>query len=281
MARVAVIILNWNGLELTNRCLESLQHGTLIPERITVLDNGSKQNEAEDLRQRWGNFIQCERSETNLGFTGGNNLVMQRLLNEHKFDYIILLNQDAQVDPYCISKLVDYLDNTPSVAVAGPLVLNADKKTIQSCGAKISWLTGKVVSLYQNLPAGTQPSEPILVDSVIGCCWCVRTTALQRVGLFDDRYFAYYEEVDWAVRATAQQWQLAAVPQAVAFHDKSAGFRTFLNVRNMAWFMRRHAQVWQLFIFFCYFWTIFMIERLRKGSPKKELLTAAKAGWWL
>lgn len=281
MARVAVIILNWNGLTLTNQCLESLSQSTLAPERIFVLDNGSEMNETEALRQRWGDKIQCERSETNLGFAGGNNFVMQRLLDEQRFDYFVLLNQDAQVDRYCISKLVDYLDNTPTVAVAGPLVLNGDKKTIQSCGADISWLTGKITSRYQNLPPGTQPSEPFIVDSVIGCCWCVRTSVLRTVGLFDDRYFAYYEEVDWAVRATLLHWLLAVVPQAVAIHDKTAEFRTFLNVRNMVWFMRKHATVWQLFIFFCYFWTIFMIERLRKGSQWKELLTAAKAGWWL
>jgi len=282
-SRLTVSILNWNGLELTRQCLRSLLVSTVVPDKIIVLDNGSDQNEAAVLRTEFSTHpVTILRSETNLGFAGGNNYVIKQLQTETPaetaYDYIMLLNQDATVEPKAIQQLIAYLDTQPNIAVAGPLVLNPTG-TIQSCGADINRWTGKIISRKQNQTRNTAPAAPELVDCVIGNCFVMRTSALNSLGLLDEQYFAYYEEADWCRRATAAGKNCAVVPSAIIQHSKSGGFRTYLVTRNMIWFQKRYATAPQLVGFFIYFWGYFIFERLKKGSPLSDLIRAAKDGW--
>ncbi|EKD76185.1 MAG: glycosyl transferase family protein, partial [uncultured bacterium] len=142
--RVAVSILNWNGLNLTKQCVRNLLASTVLPDTIMVLDNGSSANEAVYLQKNFTAPVTVLRSATNLGFAGGNNYVINRLREMGSYDYIVLLNQDALVQPDCLEKIVNYLEAQPTVAVAGPLVLNTNG-TIQSCGADIHRWSGKII----------------------------------------------------------------------------------------------------------------------------------------
>ncbi|MBI2415382.1 MAG: glycosyltransferase family 2 protein [Candidatus Kerfeldbacteria bacterium] len=276
MAKVAVLILNWNGWQWTEQAIRSVQASRDATLDIVVLDNGSITNEAVVLKKIFP-AITIERSETNLGFAGGNNYLFKKLLPDNHYDFFLLLNQDATVDPACIARLVAYSQNQPRVAVVGPTVYQSNSRVIQSVGADINFFTGKVISRYRG--DTTPPAQPAVVASVIGNCWLVRTAALQALGYFDDRYFAYYEEVAWCVRANRAGWQCVAIPAASAYHAKAGGFRTYWNVRNMIWFERQYASGWQRFYFRIYFWVKFFPERLVKGSPWKELWRASRDGW--
>jgi GT2 family glycosyltransferase len=287
--RFAVSILNWNGVALTRDCLRSVLDSRLQPSTVMVLDNGSRLNEAEVLQrefriaapaattQRTTPRVLVERSDTNLGFARGHNAVLAALAPDH-YDYIILLNQDAVVDTDCFDKLLTYLEANPQVAVAGPLVLNTDG-TVQSCGADLKRWSGKVVSRYQGETPTTVPTEPSYVDVVIGNCFVLRRKALEKIGQLDERFFAYYEEADWCLRAQQAAWQCAVVPQAQIRHGKPAGFRTYLVVRNLIWFQKKHAGPVRLIFFFFYFWLYFIFERQRKGSYFGDLWKAANDGW--
>ncbi|EKD76002.1 MAG: hypothetical protein ACD_43C00261G0004, partial [uncultured bacterium] len=123
------------------------------------------------------------------------------------------------------------------------------------------------------------PAEPVLVDCVIGNCFVLRTSALDKIGLLDEKFFAYYEEADWCRRAQQAEYACAIVPSAIITHAKAGSWRTYLITRNMIWFQKRYANLAQLIFFWWYFWFYFIIERWRKGSTLSDLLRAARDGW--
>ncbi len=250
MERVAIIILNWNGLALTKVCVAGLlQHH--VPADIYILDNGSAQNEALALKQHFP-AIHIERSEVNLGFTGGNNYWLKRL--QPQYQYMVLLNQDTVVTGDFITPMLTVMDAQSDIAACGPT------------GGKISLWTGKVYSDQGN-------------DCIIGYCCMMRTSAIQKIGLLTEQYFAYYEEADWCWRAKQQGLRCHVVSTTTLQHLKSSSYRTYYNARNMVWFMKRFASPLRLSWFFCYYFSIFWIERLRKGSTVRDLWRAAYDGW--
>jgi GT2 family glycosyltransferase len=167
---------------------------------------------------------------------------------------------------------VQYLEQHPKTAVTGPVVYNEDS-TIQSAGASISLWTGKVRSHK------TLPTQPTPVDCIVGNCFMMRTQAIKEIGQLTEKYFAYYEEADWCLQAKQHGWNCVVVPMAKLTHAKANNFRTYFIARNMVWFMKKFASPLQLSYFFCYYFTIFFLERLKKGSHLADLIRASQAGW--
>lgn len=280
MEKIAIIILNWNGLDLTRECIRSILASTHRDCDIYVLDNGSTENEALYLEAEFRDAVFVHRSEINLGFAGGNNYVVNNLLPPKQYAYYLLLNQDTHIDPACIENLLGYMNEHPEVAVSGPLVLEPDQKTVQSFGADIDLGTGKIISRYKLRSIVEIPDAPESVDCIIGNCFMVRSEVVHDIGLFDEKYFAYYEEADWCIRARAKGFYCAVVPEAKIMHSKAGGFRTYLNVRNMIWFEKKFANKFQFMHFIVYFWFGFVPERIKKGSPIKEIFKGALHGWF-
>ncbi len=251
MEKVAIIILNWNGLALTTKCLEGLLSNHVSAD-LYILDNGSQENEAANLRTRFPT-VHVERSETNLGFTGGNNYWLKQLSGQ--YPYIILLNQDTEITGDIVSPLLAAMEADPLLAACGPT------------GAAISLWTGKV-----KRDAGS--------DCVVGYCVMLRSSVLQAIGELTEQYFAYYEEADWCLQAKQAGYHIQVVPLNSIQHLQNHQFRTYYIARNMVWFMKRFANPLQLTYFFCYYFTIFWVERIRKGSTFRDLLRAAQAGWY-
>lgn len=278
--KLAIIILNWNGINYTIASVEALLADPTCAADIYVLDNGSKTNEATILQKHFGAKITIERLDENLGFTGGNNYILRQLLPRKQYDYIVLLNQDTVVTAGCMKILTEYMDQESRVAVCGPLVIDSTTQTVQSCGATIQRWTGKIISRRQGQSPTAISSTPAPVDCVIGNCFMMRVTAIEQIGLLDNGYFAYYEEADWCIRAQKHGWQCAVVPQAVIQHAKAGGFKTYFITRNMIWFQKTHASVLQLIFFWCYFWLYYLPERLKKGSRWNDLWRGARDGWW-
>lgn len=278
--KLAIIILNWNGVDYTTASVAALLADPTCLADIYILDNGSTTDEAVILRERFGEKISVERLDKNLGFTGGNNYVMRQLLPRQQYDYIVLLNQDTVIAPGCMHTLTEYMNQAAKVAVCGPLVIDTTTQTVQSCGATIQRWTGKIISRQQGQPPTTIPVVPAEVDCVIGNCFMMRVAAIEQIGLLDNGYFAYYEEADWCVRAQQHGWQCAVVPQAVIQHAKAGGFKTYFITRNMIWFQKEHASLTQLIFFWGYFWLYYVPERIKKGSRWKDVWRGAHDGWW-
>lgn len=276
--KLAVCILNWNGIQYTTKCVESLLRSSSTDFDIHILDNGSTQDEAVQLQQQFSNRVSVTRNSTNLGFAEGYNHLL-RSIRDLGYSHYILLNQDALVDAHCISHLVEYARNHPKCAAIGPAVLNEQNATIQSVGARINLYTGKISSEHQGEPATVLANlSPHVVNVVLGNCMLISQEAWDMVGEFDSSYFAYYEEADWCMRAKLMNIDCHSVPTAIVTHSKAGGFRTYLVLRNMIWFVQKFASPWQRVVFFLYYWIV-VLERLKKGSPLREIIAATNDGW--
>jgi GT2 family glycosyltransferase len=219
---------------------------------VVVVDNGSTDGSPEHLAPLlsapWGELVQARR---NLGFTGGANLGL-RLAFERGADYAFLLNNDATVAPDCITKLVEAAEPRPEVGFVGPKILWAEEPDrVWSAGISIAWHRTTIES-HRNAPDDGRFDGCRIVQGLSGCALLVRRAVLERVGLLDERYFAYYEDLDWCLRARHAGFRCLYVGAARSSHVGSAtsdphtgrsqsAFLNYYAARNILLFMGTHA----------------------------------------
>ncbi len=249
---VSIIVVNWNGLADTRECLESLSRITYPGARVIVVDNGSREDEAHALRAEFPAF-EVVAAGANLGFTGGNNLGIGRALADGA-EYVLCLNNDTVVDPGFLEPLVAALEEDPRRALASShIFLHAEPERTWYFGASVSF---RAEMLPQGAPAwhlypeerGPFPDAPFETEVATGCVLLARADVLRELGGFDDRYFAYYEDVDLSLRAVKQGYVNVVVPASRVRHKvgRSTGGGMspgllFYSVRNAALLAEAHA----------------------------------------
>lgn len=218
--KLGVVVLNWNGKDVTPHCLDSLLRSSCPPEQIVVVDNASTDGSPDLIRGRYPQTVVI-RNDSNLGFAEGNNVGLRYLL-EHAFDLILVLNNDTIVDPDCLRELKRVAEAEPAAAYGATIYELSAPGRIWYGGGSISPLT--LDARHETAPAVID-STPRPTDFITGCCLMLRSDALRNIGLFDKDFFAYYEDVDWALRAKASGERLLHVPSATVRHDVSYSFR--------------------------------------------------------
>lgn len=216
--RVSVVIPTRDRCDDLADCLASVTALAPAARDILVVDNASADGTADLLRRRFPEVIPL-RMDSNTGFTGACNHGWQRA-RERGADAVLLLNDDAIVAPDLLGHLLDALDQEPDAAVVGPTIYFHDRPDLIWCaGGSIDWRRGRtnLLALYErdNGQLGTRPRR---VDFVSGCCLLARTSLFDRIGGLDPRFFAYYEEVEWCVRARRAGAAIYHVPAARAWH---------------------------------------------------------------
>ncbi|HEX5091315.1 MAG TPA: glycosyltransferase family 2 protein, partial [Burkholderiales bacterium] len=193
--KLGVVVLNWNGKDVTPRCLDSLYRSTRPPDLVVVVDNASVDGSAELVRDR---FPQAEliRNDSNLGFAEGCNVGM-RILLERGFDLILLLNNDAVVDPECLGALEHAAKDHPAAAYGATIYDMGEPARVWYAGGSIGRWTLDARHELARPRAGDLPRPTAFIT---GCCLLLRAEALRRIGLLDEAFFAYYEDVDWCLR---------------------------------------------------------------------------------
>jgi GT2 family glycosyltransferase len=222
MSSVLCIVLNWNGWPDTVRCLASLSASTHPELSIVVIDNGSTDGSPDRLAPllRHGR-IELVQTGRNLGFTGGVNAGL-RLVLERGVAYAFLLNNDATVEPGCLATLVAAAGACPEVGLVGPKILWADQpQRIWSAGMSVAWRRAAVED-HRDEPDDSRFDGRRIVQSLSGCALLVKRAVLEQVGLLDERYFAYYEDLDWCLRARSAGYRSLYVGDARVHHAGSA-----------------------------------------------------------
>ena len=223
MPRLSIIIVTYNSIGHVDECLRSLvEQRPAVDHEVVVVDNASADGTASAVRGRW-NGVRVIDSGANLGFARANNLGMQQTFGE----LILLLNPDTSVPAGAIDSLVAVLDARPDVAIAGPRLVNADGRAELSFGRMMSPLA----ELRQKfLVRGSARSGPVAtyvesitrrerdVDWVSGACLLVRRADAEAVGLMDERYFMYAEDVDFCAAVRARGRGVLFAPKAEVVH---------------------------------------------------------------
>lgn len=254
--KISIIILNWNGMEDTMECLESLKKITYPNYEVILVDNGSKSNDAEVLAQRYGDYIHIIRNDKNYGFAEGNNIGIRYALEHSNPEYILLLNNDTVVHPTFLDKLVEAASGDPRIGIAGPKVYSYDQPDrLQSAGGRLNWWTGDLSLIgWGEVDAG-QFEQSADVDWVFGCALMIKVRAIEEIGLMSPEYFSLAEETDWCVRCTKAGYRVISVPTARIRHkggrdiSRVRGFRFYYIGRNKLLFMKRNATRLQLAVF--------------------------------
>lgn len=215
--KVSIIILNWNGLKNTIECLESLKKITYPNYEMIVVDNASEGNDADILEEKYKDYIRVIRNKENLGFAGGNNVAIRQVLKEGKSDYILLLNNDTIVEPNFLNELVKHYDEL--TGICAPLIFNYyNQNEIWSSGGKFDILKGT----YSNSKKPIKGKQKE-TSFITGCCWLLKKEIFQKIGLLDERYFLYSEDVDFCYRLRKKGYKLKIIPSSVIFHKVSKG----------------------------------------------------------
>jgi GT2 family glycosyltransferase len=221
LPQVTIIVLNWNGLNDTLDCLESLDQLDYQNYKVVIVDNGSIDGSVPVIRERFPGVTIIENGE-NLGYAGGNNVGLRYAMAEEA-DYALLLNNDTVVDPAFLRILVYAVQAEPAVGIAGPTIYYHERPdVIWSAGGAIDWQRGntRMVGLDER-GEGQFGAEPRAVDFVTGCAMLIRRTVMEKAGLLDERFFAYYEETEWCVRVARAGYKIVHVPLARMWHKIS------------------------------------------------------------
>lgn len=218
---ISFIIVNWNTEALLEQCLDSIQETVLgIPYEIFVVDNGSTDGSVSMVRTRFPDVIVIA-NEDNRGFAAANNQALSRMNGR----YALLLNSDAMLTEDAALTLYEFMESHSSAAMACGQLLNEDG-TVQNSIAPFPNLFTLLMNeaVLEYLMPRKYPSKryqhdtPVEIDSGIGACLIVRKTAIDAVGMFDDNYFFFFEETDWAYRMRKAGWKVYHVPTAYIYH---------------------------------------------------------------
>lgn len=238
MNRVAIVVLNWNGIEDTLLCLKSLLSQSYKQFHIVVIDNGSIDNSKELLEPygaKHSDKIEILYNPINFGFAGGVNTGIEWALNED-FEYVALFNNDAIASKDWLQSLVDAAQ-PKEVGITTGLLLHENGKTIDSSG---DWLSSWGLAFPRNRgDATTKAFKAGPVFGATGGASLYKTALFKDIGLFDDDFFAYYEDADISFRAQLAGWKVAYTPKAIAYHKQGAtskkipGFTTYHTFKNL------------------------------------------------
>jgi GT2 family glycosyltransferase len=262
MDHISLIIVHYNTEHDTKECLQSLtkvrQHGFKLS--IIVVDNASKILLREAL-PKTANNVEILRSDSNLGFTGGNNLGINYAIKQYNSEYIVLLNSDTLVEPDFLVKLYQMIKSQPKMGMVAPKIYFAKNSEFfpnsytPSEKGKVLWYGGGTID-WANLTAfhrGTDEVDrgqfdlQVYSDFATGCCVIIGREVIETVGLLDDRYFLYLEDVDWSVRAQLHGFKIGFCPESIVWH-KNAGstggagspVHQYYQTRNRIWFGWRY-----------------------------------------
>ncbi len=242
--RVGAVVLNWNNAADTVQCLRGLLASDYPNLGVLVVDNASVDDSVTRLRQQYPD-VTLRVNERNLGYTGGNNIGLQYWL-EQGADYVLLINDDAVPDPGMVSALVAALQARPDAGCAGPKVYASEEpERLLSAGGRLAQGWRPVQRGLGEMDRG-QYDTAGAVDYLSGCALLASRAMIERIGLLDARFFAYFEDVEWCYRAGQANFKSLYVPEAKVWHpdtrrrDNASVSVTYYCARNQLLFAHKH-----------------------------------------
>src|SRR5262245_37634216 len=191
-SKVIVCILNWNNIADTLECIESVLQSDYCSLTTWLVDNGSDEDPTELVERKYPS-VRVLRLSQNKGYGGGNNIALERALATDAA-FILLLNNDVVIAPDMVRRLVDALEANPDVGMATPRVFHHDRPdTVYWDGGTVDSSRGDVFHQSAGLPTR---DGLILSEWLDGSSLFVRASAVRQIGLFDNRYFLYYEDTE-------------------------------------------------------------------------------------
>lgn len=284
--KVSVVIPSWNGADGLRACLDSIIAQSLTP-HIIVVDNGSVDNSVDIIQTEYPT-VELIRHSTNKGYAGGVNPGFRRAI-ERGDNYVAPFNNDAIADKDWLKHLAATLEEKPAYGVATCKILSSDGKHLDS--------TGDYYTVWGlPYPRGRGETDINAYDDQTeifagsGGASLYRVAMLKEVGLLDEDFFAYYEDVDLSFRAQLYGWKVTFVPQSKVYHEMSVtgsrvkGFFTLQTVKNLPWLLWKNVpagQLWHILPRFMLAHALFISRAFQRGNGWYAVKALAIALWLL
>jgi GT2 family glycosyltransferase len=231
---VFIIIVNWNGREVTLDCLDSL--GRLAYTNVTtiVVDNASRDGSVADIKTRYPGVVVLEMNE-NLRFAGGTNAGIRYGL-EHGAELFLLLNNDTTVDHQFLSALVDRMTSSSTIGMVAPKIYyHDDPERIWFAGGTLSLWTGTMKHIGIREVDRGQHDTAKEIEYTTGCCILTRRDVVEQVGMLDGSFSMYTEDADWSMRVRRAGYTIVYEPQSRIWHKLSVsagGHLSWFKTKN-------------------------------------------------
>jgi len=280
--KVCIILINWNNFEDTKECINSLLNSTETNFDIVVVDNNSiiKPN-FTDKR------IKVIYLSENLGFAGANNIGI-KYAAENKYEYVWILNNDTIVERDTLLVLLDAATSSESQVITNLILYYDTPNQIWFAGGYYSKIFGKGIHRYINRNVNKVQLKRTKTEFATGCSIFINTKVFEDIGLFDEKLFAYSEDLDLSMRLKKRGYNILFVPQAVVYHKvgrsfkinntasegKSSPLQVYLFARNRIIVSRRYMSKINFSLFYLNFFLLnalkaailFLINRREKSK---------------
>jgi GT2 family glycosyltransferase len=245
--RLWVVLVNYNGLGDTRKCLQSLGEVTYPDLSTVVVDNASVEDPTPVLRAEFPG-ARLVRNAVNGGWAGGNNTGIAYALAGGA-DVVVLLNNDTVIAPDFAGRLAAAATAFPAFGILGPVINHMDEPGVVMTDGCVFNRPG-YNGFFQRLPvplAKTDPPSVTEVDIVNGCCMMIRRAVFERVGLIDERFFLVHEESDFCLRARRAGYRCGVLGETLVWHKGSSAitrsgkrFQRYYDARNLSLLLRKH-----------------------------------------
>lgn len=269
--KIVVIILNWNNKELTLECLQSLQKIKVPPKSqvsFLIVDNGSTDGSVRAIEARYKD-IKIIENKKNLGYAEGNNVGMRYALGKGA-DYLLIVNNDLEVDENFLVQLIEAAKKEKKAGLFSPKIYFAPgyefhkERYKETDKGKVIWYAGGIIDWDNILSPHRgvdeidrgQYNKVVETDYTSGSCLLIKRAVLEKIGLFDKKFFMYWEDSDLSQRAKRAGWQVLYVPQAKIWHKVAASsaigssLNDYYLTRNRLLFGLRYARLRTKFALF-------------------------------
>ncbi len=279
---VHTVILTWNSREDALACLQSLAASNYPNLHTILVDNASGDGTVEEVRRHFA-VVEAIENSRNLGFAEGNNVGMRRALNGGA-EYVLLLNPDVTVEPDAIARLVESGESSPKIGMLCPRIISVADPLKQYLGATLD-----VSRVFAEETLAGEQQEPQDTDYAPGCAVLIKSSVVDRIGLLDPAFFAYFEDTDWSYRARRAGYRIVAVPEACVHHKgtvdqatQKAPLAHYLYRRNQWLFMHKHWPWYRQPSFLRYYTrdALLQIEAVIRSGQSVAVADAIIDGWY-
>jgi len=261
--KVFIIVLNYNGKNIIVPCLRSVFKNSYPNFEVVVVDNNSQDGSFEEAKLNFSkaSFI---RNSQNLGYAAGNNLGTRFAL-ERMADYVLLLNNDVEVENDFLVRMVEIAEKNEKTGIVGSIIFNQENREIWYAGGKISWFRMKTYHEQK-----IRDASQFQTEFITGCSMLVKKDVFKKIGLLDEDYFLYWEDADFSVRANKAGFENMIAAKSWVYHleksSKSLPEKNYWLVISGLLFFRKNSPIW------IKPW-IFIYTRLRKIKNLIDLKT--------
>ncbi|HEX9512015.1 MAG TPA: glycosyltransferase family 2 protein [Puia sp.] len=254
---ISIVTLTWNQTEVTCQFLESTRSLTYKNYEILVCDMGSDIDPTARINAESYPHTRVLRSEKNLGFTGGNNWGMRQA----KGDFVFIVNNDTEVTPELLDVLVEPFFQDPTIGVTCPKIrFYQQPDMIQYAGFNpINVLTGRTTAVGSKEIDKGQCDTSGYTHGAHGCAMLVSREVIEKIGMFPENFFIYYEEWDWSARILKAGYHIYYQAKGLIFHKESitmgkqSAIKVYYHTRNRILYMRRNTSFGQFAVFISFF----------------------------